>query len=149
MNAMSLQDTPKTKVYIDVNLCEERRDSHKVAKLTATLTLPDLPSLARHATMTVYANEVFEPYQSKNGGPDYPFTVTTSATDDAAVLEAVEIIEQSGQGTLRQNFEQIVNAIKDRRTKPVAGIAYNQGTMFRENGRWQDLYDIKVRVGAT
>ncbi len=149
MNVMPWQNTPKTKVYIDVNLREEGCDGRRVAKLTVTLTLPGSPSSALHATMAAYASEIFAPYQGRNGGPEYPFTVTTSATDDAAVLEAVEIIEQSGQGTLRQNFGQIVNAIKDRRARPVAGIAYKQGTMLWENRQWQDLYDIKVRVGAT
>ena len=139
------QDTPKTKVYIDVTLSEEEHGGCNVVKLTATLTVPDSPLLACHATMTAYASEVFGPYRSKNGGPErpstvithaagqatrpylvpepapeYPFKVITYATHDTAVLEAVETVEQPGQGTLLSNFEQIISDMRGRRTRPVA-----------------------------
>ncbi|MBI3413171.1 MAG: hypothetical protein HY051_03765 [Candidatus Aenigmarchaeota archaeon] len=133
---------PPTKIYIYVSLdAGASYSGKKVNNLTARLTIPESPQLARYATMKPFAHEALKRYQdNSNGRSHHQFELAEQYGEGWA---SVEVTEPAEQNLLTTGFADIISYMKERKHRAVGRIAYERGQITTQ---WHGLYDIEVRT---
>lgn len=130
---------PPIRVYIDVNLETRAYEGSLSNVLSALLSVPDHPSLAAKAVMGVYAAESLE---SQTNGSSPKLRISTRMEGEFAVLE---IVEPAEQGYLSAHLKEITGRMKERRYRPVVGIAHSRGELSQTTD-WHSLYEVEIRT---